>query len=140
MELFPLLQHGLDEDVQLVGALVLGPVDPPVVPLAVLQAGQDRLLGLVYGGHVWWRLERTSLQAEAVLTNAVASLFLGVGLVFLCGFLSTTTLWVSLLVISVAVISEVPLNSAATHKVFSWAFLPPITVLFIWRSHGPRPV
>jgi hypothetical protein len=28
------LQHGLDENTQLVGALVLGPVDPPAVPIA----------------------------------------------------------------------------------------------------------
>ena len=35
MELAPLFQHGLDEDVQLVRALVLGPVDPLVVPLTV---------------------------------------------------------------------------------------------------------
>jgi hypothetical protein len=76
--MFPLLQHGFDEDVQLVRALVLGPVDPPVAPLAVLQAGQDHLLGLVDGGHMWQRLERTNLQAETVLIGAVASLLLGV--------------------------------------------------------------
>ena len=64
----------------------------------------------------------------------MASLFLGVGLVLFCGFPSTTTLWASFLVISVAVFSEVPLNSAATHKVFSWAFLPPIIVLFFTTS------
>ena len=61
--MFPLLKHGFDEDMQLVGALVLGLVDPPVVPLAALQACQDHLLGLVNGGHSWWRIGRTSAEA-----------------------------------------------------------------------------
>ena len=46
MELCPLLKHGLDEDVELVVALVLGSVDPLVVTLAVLQTGQGHLLQL----------------------------------------------------------------------------------------------
>ena len=61
------------------------------------------LLGLVDGGHCWWRLWRTGavglhlgLQAKAVLADAVASLLLGVWLIFLGGLLSTPTLWVSL--------------------------------------------
>jgi hypothetical protein len=136
VELLPLLQHGLDEAVQLVGALVLGPVDPPVIPLAVLQAGQDHLLELVDDGHCWWRLERISaeawtlvglhlcLQAEAVLADAVASLLLGVCLVILGGLLSTPTLWVSFLAILVAICSKVALDSTAARIVFSWAILP----------------
>ena len=46
-----------DEDVQLVRALVLCPVDPSVVALAVLQAGEDHVLGQVDGGHGRWRQE-----------------------------------------------------------------------------------
>ena len=134
--MFPLLKHGFDEDMQLVGALVLGLVDPPVVPLAALQACQDHLLGLVNGGHSWWRIGRTSaeawtpvglhhgLQAEAVLADAMASVLLGVCLVFLGGLLSTTALWVSFLAISEAIFSEMPPDSAATHKVFSWSIFP----------------
>jgi hypothetical protein len=87
---------------QLVEALVLGPDEPPVVHIAVLQAGQDYLLGLVDGGHCWWRLERA-----------------GAGVL-----LSTPTLWVFFLAISVAIFSEVPFDSAATHIVVSWAILP----------------
>jgi uncharacterized membrane protein YphA (DoxX/SURF4 family) len=117
MKLLPLLQHGLAENVQLVGVLVLCPVDPPVVSLAVLQAGQDSLLGLVDGGHCWWRLERTGaevwtpvvfhlgLHAETVLADVVTSLLLGVCLVLIGGLLSTPTLWVSFLAISVAIFS-----------------------------------
>ena len=50
MELCPLFQHGLDEDMELVAALVLCSMDPLVIPiavLAVLQAGQYYFLGLV---------------------------------------------------------------------------------------------
>ena len=43
----PLLQHGLDEDMELVAALVLCSIDPLVIPLAVLQAGRYYFLGLV---------------------------------------------------------------------------------------------
>ena len=50
------------------------------------------------------------LQAEAVLADAVASLPLGVCIVFLGVLLSTTTLWISFLAISEAI--------------FSWAIFP----------------
>jgi hypothetical protein len=154
MELCPQLQHGLDENVKLVGALVLCSVDPSVVPIAVVQAAQDHLLWLVDGGQVPGEvLPRHSvvcvlveLQAEAVLPDTLASLLLGVCLLFLGGFLSsstTTTLWVSLLAISIAVFSEMSLDVKATHKVFSWALFPPVTMLFIatistvvWRHNN----
>ena len=48
--MYPLLQHGLDEDMELIAALVLCSMDPLVIPiavLAVLQAGQYYFLGLV---------------------------------------------------------------------------------------------
>jgi hypothetical protein len=136
VKLLPLLQHGLDENVQLVGALVLDPVDPPVVPLAVLQAGEDHLLWLVNVGYCRSRFEWASailhlgLQTEAGLADAVAGLLLGVGLVLLGGLLPTTTLWVSFLAIPVAIFSEMALDSTAARIVFSWAILP-ITVSLV---------
>jgi hypothetical protein len=73
----------LDEDVQLVGALVLGPDDPPVVPLAVLQAGEDHLIGLGDGGHCWWRLERACrLKQCSPMSWLVSSLGYTVGTFF----------------------------------------------------------
>jgi hypothetical protein len=67
---------------------------------------------------VLWRLERTILEAELVLANAVASLLFGGCLVLLGGFLSTATLWVSFLAISVAIFSEVSLNATSALRVF----------------------
>ena len=49
VKLWPLVQHWLDEDVELVGIAVLGPVDPLVVAVAVHQAGEEHLLRLVDG-------------------------------------------------------------------------------------------
>ena len=121
---------------ELFAALVLGSIDPLVVPLAVLQAGQGHFLRLAHPRQPEASV-RLQLQAEATLPNAVAGLVLGFCLLLLCGFLSnspTPTFWVFLLTIAIAIFSEMPFNPTATHKVFSSSFFVPITMLFIATS------
>ena len=45
-----LFKHGFKEDMELVAVLVPNPVHPQVIAVAVLQTGQDDLLGLVEDG------------------------------------------------------------------------------------------
>ena len=65
MELLQLVKHGLDEGVELVGIFVAGSVHPLVIAMAVLQPGQDHLLGLVDDRQVSGEVLPSHPEAEA---------------------------------------------------------------------------